>query len=170
MPLSLVPLTSDRFAMDSSAAEKCFDAFDRENCGVLSREQTQFAMAALIGVRPLQFEVDRLVEVSHSPEGVDKATFVTVMTSKLKAVDNEDVARMCFTLYDRNCRGFLLYEDLLLCFREVMPNISPQLVRTAFHLADRDGDGRISYGEFAAILNRHGAASLRSPPREDLLS
>ncbi|GBG28110.1 Calmodulin [Hondaea fermentalgiana] len=185
--------------MDAVAAARCFDAFDRGNKGWLTSQETEFAMAALLGLRPPRFEVARLVEASRARaergaqdesdqslaehheerdddngaeeekrktdrEGVDKETFLAAMSSKLCRVDQDDVIRATFAAFDVGCRGFLVYEDVLTCFRHVLPSVSPQLVKDAFALADRDNDGRVGYGEFALLMRSH-ANTERLQPR-----
>jgi hypothetical protein len=36
--------------------------------------------------------------------------------------------------------------------REHAPHVAPLVLRNAFHEVDRDGDGRVSYGDFVAMM------------------
>lgn len=145
--------------LDSANVAACFREFS-DGKGFLNKREVKFALTALFGVRPSKFELAEMMERigSVDPAGgagkvVYPDAFAAVVQEKAKRVDVLDLTRQLFCAFDVGGRGFLRFQDVLACFRQVWPSVSPQTVLDVFTIADRDGDGRIGYGEFQAIMN-----------------
>lgn len=57
-----------------------------------------------------------------------------------------------FTSLDRSCRGFLTLDDFLNAAQPLLPSMIPGMAERAFIAADKDKDGRVSYGDFVAFM------------------
>ncbi|CEG35497.1 ef-hand calcium-binding domain-containing protein 11 [Plasmopara halstedii] len=106
---------------------KCFAWSDRDNKGFLSAHDLKCAVAAALGVRPskLRFFGTRLVS-----------------TDLL-----EDVRRI-FKALDIRAQGFISLRSFQQACEMALPLGKHETLLCAFHEADRDGDGRVTYQDF----------------------
>ena len=89
---------------------------------------------------------------------VERDFFVRCMTEKMKDYDGDDTIRQMYAAFDVGCRGFLTLEDAVAVFSEVAPWCPLHTVEIAFRVADRNGDGRVGFAEFARVMEE-GARS-----------
>ncbi|XP_066264508.1 calmodulin-beta-like [Branchiostoma lanceolatum] len=86
-------------------------------------------------------------------EKIDFLEFLTMMEKRKEKIDASDVISEAFRVFDTNGDGFLSAEEL----RHVMTCLGQQLtdedVEDMVRLADKDGDGKINYAEFAAMMS-----------------
>jgi len=127
---------------------QCFEDFDSSKTGMLSRRDFEFALTALVGLRPSKTEVGLLL---GDQDHVTLSQFLSIVNKKYAVIQREDLIRQMFCAFDVGCRGFLSIEDVLSSFEQVFPSVSHRVVYDAFKAADRDGDSRVGYYEFVRI-------------------
>ena len=71
---------------------------------------------------------------------------------KMAVLDDTELIHRMFVAFDVQCKGFLVYNDCLRAFREILPHVQTKVVEEMFSEVDLDGDGRISYTDFEIML------------------
>ena len=85
---------------------------------------------------------------------VDHSQFHQALASHLRFRDPGSDVRLAFQALDRSCCGFLTLPDFISAAQAVAPHLAPGVLAEAFAEVDRDGDGRVSFRQFATLFAR----------------
>ncbi|KAM6467504.1 EF-hand calcium-binding domain-containing protein 11 isoform 1-T1 [Liasis olivaceus] len=133
---------------------KAFEACDENNKGYLNREDYKVAIVMLFGYKPSKVEVDSVMaSVKQNPFGLSLEEFLNLMTTKKVVHFYHSEIRQLFISFDRQCKGFLSFEDFKKAFSIVVPKLPERIIVEAFREVDQDSDGHISFNEFESAMN-----------------
>jgi len=133
--------------------KEAFSLFDKDADGSITSSELGTVMRAL-GQNPTEAELQDMVnEVDSDGNGsIDFPEFLSMMSRKMKEADSEEEIKEAFRVFDVNNNGFITAKEL----RKVMTNLGEKLtddeVEEMIKEADKDGDGRVNYEEFAAMM------------------
>lgn len=144
------------------AATSAFLEYDCGQKGHLLRHELRAAHVALFGWNISSLELDSLLPKGAEDDRVGLALpeFASAMVSRLLAQDPDDVIRRQFRALDTECKGFLSLADLQAAVEDVAPHMPHVTTRLVFSQIDSDGDGRVSYADFYAMMTAPHAAPL----------
>jgi Ca2+-binding EF-hand superfamily protein len=138
-----------------SAILTTFYQSDSGHKGYLTCQDVKVAILALFGYKPTKVEVNRLLQNEtvtlkdgSTVHGLTLDRFVSIMSSKMTARDEDEHIRQMFLAFDMQCRGFVTCDDLKKVFSIIAPHMPVDGIKSAFRELDRDGDGRVSYKDF----------------------
>ncbi|XP_075728385.1 calmodulin-like [Rhipicephalus microplus] len=126
---------------------------DRDGDGEISTKDLGVVMRAF-GENPTEAELKNMIAVLDVGGNgtVDFHEFAARVSAGALATPTEEEARKVFKQLDRDGNGFITADEL----RHFMIALGEQLpdghVDKMIRDADTDGDGRISYDEFSALL------------------
>jgi calmodulin len=132
---------------------EAFSLFDKNGDGEITTNELGTVMRSL-AQNPSESELqDMINEVDADNSGtIDFAEFLAMMARKMKETDSEEEIRDAFKVFDRDNNGYISAAEL----RHVMISIGEKLtneeVDEMIREADRGGDGRIDYQEFAQLM------------------
>jgi calmodulin len=143
------------------AATSAFLAYDCGQKGHLLRHELRAAHVALFGWKISSLELDSLLpkRAEAGTLGLELPEFCSAMVSRLLAQDPDDVVRRQFRALDTECKGFLSQADLEQAVADVAPHLPHATTRLVFSQIDSDGDGRVSYADFYAMMTAPPAAA-----------
>ncbi|KAM6467507.1 EF-hand calcium-binding domain-containing protein 11 isoform 4-T4 [Liasis olivaceus] len=104
--------------------------------------------------RWVKVEVDSVMaSVKQNPFGLSLEEFLNLMTTKKVVHFYHSEIRQLFISFDRQCKGFLSFEDFKKAFSIVVPKLPERIIVEAFREVDQDSDGHISFNEFESAMN-----------------
>ncbi|OQR86017.1 protein kinase [Achlya hypogyna] len=135
-----------------------FLLFDKDHNGSISREELGSALHAL-GQRLSEPEIDAIMKMADidGDGGISFEEFVAMMNSSLfkwGTIDEQDM-HVAFEIFDTNHDGFISADELAYVF-SMFGNASPVTEADVLDLMgtiDTNGDGKIDYNEFAALMS-----------------
>ncbi|KAJ3009710.1 EF-hand calcium-binding domain-containing protein 11 [Thoreauomyces humboldtii] len=137
-----VPLDDIRHVFRRSAQGKTY----------LTSDDFKVAMTGLLGYKPSKWErAHACKDVDMESQGMTLPTFVMVASSKLSHQDPDSTIRHAFLATDVGCHGFITHGDARRLFSS-FHSVPDHVVDEAFMLVDGNGDGRITYKEFEAMM------------------
>ena len=145
------------------AIKGAFDIADAKRNGFLMRKDYKIAVTALLGYKPSKYETDRLLSEHGEDQllsdgsmikGIPFETFKSLILPKMHQRDDDELIRQIFLALDVQCRGFLMIEEVIQGFNEVIPTIPQHQVKQFFKEIDMDEDGRISYKDFELMMKQ----------------
>lgn len=133
--------------------QEAFVVFDQNRDGEITKEELGAVLYAL-GQRPTVTEVQALIRsVDLDKSGtIDFDEFVKIFSSKL-TVDPEQELHEVFDIFDNNLDGFISDDELFSVLQKLGEQTSLAECKKMIAEADLNGDGRVDYREFKAILN-----------------
>merc|ERR1711976_505217 len=141
---------------DEQIAEfrEAFQLFDKDGNGYISTKELGVVMRSL-GQNPTENELmDMINEVDIDGRGtVDFPEFLNMMAKKIQNIDSGEEIREAFRVFDKNNSGTVSCSEI----KFVMMALEDKIAMTEAEVdemireADSDGDGHITYDEFAAM-------------------
>ncbi|XP_044499614.1 calcium-dependent protein kinase 24-like [Mangifera indica] len=133
--------------------KEIFYMMDKDNNGDLSFDELRDGLN-MIGHQVSDPDVKMLMEAADTDGNgcLSCEEFVT-MSVHLKKIENDEDLSQAFNYFDKDQNGFIEFDEL----REVLleDNLGPnneQIIRDILTDVDLDKDGRISFGEFRAMM------------------
>ena len=145
------------------AATVVFHDCDTGGKGFLTRHELRAAHIQLFGWHISAFDLDAL-QPKACPAAFELSDFCAYAVPKLLSQDPHDSVRRHFSALDPYCNGYITLDDLRNAAGEVAPHIPAATVRLLFCQVDSDGDGRVSFADFASLMEaarREAPASTR---------
>ena len=103
--------------------------------------------------------------------GIDLPHLCELMERRLALQEPDEVTRRAFRAFDEGAKGFISAHDFERVMAVVAPHLPRQTVSLVFGQVDSDGDGRVSYRDFHAMMvARPGGCAPLMPPRRQLES
>jgi calmodulin len=130
-----------------------FSLFDKDGSGDIDGSELMEVLAAL-GTPVSEAEAREMVaEVDADKSGsIDFPEFLTMMSKKLASDDLEDEVRLAFGRFDEDGSGFIDVPELQHAMKQLGEDMTVQEVKEMIAEADKDGDGLLSYEDFAATI------------------
>jgi calmodulin len=137
----------------SREVKEAFDMFDRDKDGKININELSNVMKAL-GYNLTEKEVSEIMgENDNDNDGKLKLEEVLfLVNNRSKEIDTEDELIEAFRLFDKEGKGYIGIDEikhLLLMLGESMSNEEIEEIITQ---ADLDGDGKVSYQDFAKLM------------------
>ena len=144
-------MTSQVSAELKAEYKQTFDMFDTDQSGRISSAELGQVMEQL-GQNPTEADLHAMVsEVDADGDGEINFEEFLMMMAKKENSDNDEI-RAAFEIFDKNQDGFISPTEL----RTVMESLGEVLteadIETMMKGADQNGDGQVSFDEFAVMM------------------
>ncbi|KAF3786188.1 putative calcium-binding protein [Nymphaea thermarum] len=143
---------------DEQLAElrEIFRSFDRNNDGSLTQLELGSLLRSL-GLKPSEEQLDALIQRADTNSNglVEFSEFVSLVSPELlssKSPYTDEQLRSLFSLFDRDGNGFITAAELAHSMNRLGHALTVEELTGMIKEADTDGDGRISYPEFAKAI------------------
>ena len=133
--------------------KEAFSLFDKDGDGSITCEELRTVMTSL-GQNPTTTDLQEMIqEVDSDGNGkIEFSEFLNMMAQKMSTRNFNDEALEAFNVLDKDGSGSISEAEL----RQIMNNIGEEItdeeIREMMNEADLDGDGQVSFKEFAAII------------------
>ena len=132
-------------------AREAFDLFDLEKRGRIGYHELKVALRAL-GFDVRKADALRLV-ASHGAQGaVAEDEFLEIVAEYTSKRDPEAELLKAFELFDEDRTGRISLRNMRRICRELGESLADEELQAMIDEFDGDGDGQISFVEFAAIM------------------
>ena len=84
--------------------------------------------------------------------GIELPRLCEAMTRKLALQEPDEVIRRAFRAFDPTAKGYISLADLETAVASVAPGLPTHTIELCFRQLDTDGDGRVSFRDFAAMM------------------
>lgn len=133
--------------------KEAFSLFDADADGNISPAELRNMMSSL-GYDPSRREIEELINEANlgGTGALDFPEFVNFLGRMMKVTKEEDVLQEAFRIFDRDQTGSINSSDLYRVLESVGEKISEVEVEHMIQRADGDGNGKISYQDFAQLI------------------
>lgn len=135
--------------------KEIFCRFDRDNDGSITELELGSLLRSL-GLKPNAQQVEALTQRADTNNNglIEFQEFVDLLAPELSKNSpySEDQLGALFRAFDRDGDGFITAAELAHSMARLGHALTVQELTEMIKEADTDGDGRISYSEFAAVL------------------
>lgn len=135
--------------------QEAFNLFDKDKDGTITTQELGTVMKSL-GQYPSENELrDLISEVDTDGNGViDFKEFLGMMARRMRDPDSEEELREAFKVFDKDGNGYISASEL----KQVMASLGEKLTTDELNEmmleADLNGDGQISFDEFAKMMGK----------------
>ncbi|KAK2154774.1 hypothetical protein LSH36_258g05110 [Paralvinella palmiformis] len=132
--------------------KEAFQMFDKDGDGTISTKELGIVMRSL-GQNPTESELQEIInEVDIDGNGkIDLDEFI-VMMARQQCLSPAELEQ-AFRMFDRDHDGFIDARELRHLLTNLGEKLTDQEVDEMIREVDVDGDGKVDYGEFVAMLN-----------------
>ena len=130
--------------------KQTFDMFDTDQSGRISTAELGKVMEQL-GQHPTETDLQAMVsEVDTDGDGeINFEEFLLMMAKKEN--DNDEI-RAAFEIFDKNHDGFISPTELRTVMESLGEVLSEEDIDVMMKGADQNGDGQVSFEEFAVMM------------------
>uniref|UniRef100_A0A8D8SG57 Calmodulin n=1 Tax=Cacopsylla melanoneura TaxID=428564 RepID=A0A8D8SG57_9HEMI len=133
-----------------------FLLLDKNEDGRVTLEELDNVMRSL-GQRLNQRELRELICKMSSPEEGEGDSFqfeefLRMTMEEMEVVEEEDVLKKAFKVFDQNSDGFISTLEMLNVMNQLGEKLTEQEVDAMLQEADLNGDGVVDYYEFVTVL------------------
>jgi len=145
---------------DLKSLYKKFRSIDKDGNGTLSSDE--FLAIPELAANPLLERVISIFDADGNSQ-VDFTEFITALSTFHVGTDEEKL-RFIFRVYDINADGYITNGELFKVLKAMVGNnltevqLQQIVDKTILH-ADKDGDGKISFDEFLAMVGDDSSIS-----------
>jgi Ca2+-binding EF-hand superfamily protein len=142
------------FMLDERKIKEMFDLFDADGGGSIDVAELTQALVAL-GISDTKDEIDRLVQqIDADGSGeIEFSEFVEVMRKLEEQRDSAGEMYKAF-LYFSNGHDRITLSDLRKVSLEIPDEQTEQMLREMLAVADRDGDGVVTFQDFRSMMTQ----------------
>ena len=133
--------------------KEAFSLFDKDGDGSISCDELRTVMTSL-GENPTTMELEEMIqEVDSDGNGqIEFSEFLTMMAQKMGTRSFNDEALEAFKVLDKDGSGSISESELRQIMSNIGEDITDEEIKEMMNEADLDGDGQVSFKEFAAII------------------
>ena len=133
--------------------KEAFSLFDKDGDGSISCDELRTVMTSL-GENPTTIELEEMIqEVDSDGNGqIEFSEFLTMMAQKMGTRSFNDEALEAFKVLDKDGSGSISESELRQIMSNIGEDITDEEIKEMMNEADLDGDGQVSFKEFAAII------------------
>lgn len=132
-----------------------FAMFDRDGSGSIERSELLYAMSQF-GEEPTKEEIDEMILlVDENGDGeIDFDEFLTLMRLRMgdSGEEAEQNLRDVFNVFDADGSGFIDHNEMRTICAKLAQDLTDEEINQLIEVADKDGDGEISFEEFKTLL------------------
>lgn len=140
---------------DISELKDAFAIFDKDNDGFIRKAEMRDILISL-GKDGTEEEVRKVLEVADTDgDGmINFPEFLNMMANNLNQaqVDAENQLEHMFKIIDRDQDGFITHSEMKRAIEEMGDTTTDAEVNEMIRKADSDGDGKLTFEEFSAIM------------------
>eukprot|EP00298_Acanthocystis_sp_HF-20_P029358 c8233_g1_i1.p1 GENE.c8233_g1_i1~~c8233_g1_i1.p1 ORF type:complete len:152 (+),score=58.79 c8233_g1_i1:51-506(+) len=131
-----------------------FSLFDTENKGVITINNIQQVMSTL-GQNLTNTKLkDMISDIDGNGTGrVDFNEFVQKLAYSQVSLDPKTELKEAFRVFDPNMTGFVTAESVFKGMKNLRMDITKEEAEKMIALADKKGNGVVSFDEFCAVIN-----------------
>ncbi|RLN94626.1 hypothetical protein BBJ28_00012142 [Nothophytophthora sp. Chile5] len=138
--------------------KEAFALFDKDESGGIDREELQ-AMLLALGQHLSSSEVDSIMQQADTDgdEKISFTEFVSMMNQRLfrRGELTSGDLKAAFDIFDENHDGFISSAELEHMLHLLSKkSVSSDEIRKLIQAADKNGDGKIDYDEFCALMQQ----------------
>ncbi|XP_033736475.1 calmodulin-A-like isoform X1 [Pecten maximus] len=135
--------------------EAAFSIFDTDNDGCITTDELATVMRSMGGVTTEEELQEMIQEADADGSGdIDLEEFLALMAKKMKDTDSEEDLKQAFKVFDKDNNGHISQVELRIVMTNLGEKMDDDEVEEMIKEADLDGDGRINYSEFVAMMTR----------------
>merc|ERR1719510_2369085 len=140
-------------AEDLATLKEAFTVYDKNNDGTITTKELSTVMRSL-GQNPTDAEVQDLInEVDVDGSGaLDFSEFCLMMVKKMSESNTDNETQEAYRVFDKEKEGFISRAELRMIFAALPERLTEEEIEEMLEVADEDGNGRIEYREFKAML------------------
>ena len=133
--------------------KEAFSLFDKDGDGSISCDELRTVMTSL-GENPTTMELEEMIQgVDSDGNGqIEFSEFLTMMAQKMGTRSFNDEALEAFKVLDKDGSGSISESELRQIMSNIGEDITDEEIKEMMNEADLDGDGQVSFKEFAAII------------------
>merc|ERR1712136_290509 len=135
-------------AAEHELLENLFSSMNTSGSGVLRPMELVEIMKSEFGVEIPEEALKRQLELKDE-DGLDLDEFKHMMAIQMKKKLTVDDVKMSFNAFDLNQDGYIDKEELGKAMAQIGFHMQPDELDEMIKDADKDGDGKISFNEFA---------------------
>jgi len=135
--------------------KEIFDKFDLDHSGDISTSELSTVLKSL----GQNYTIDELKEIVASVDidgsgTIDFNEFVNLVMLQRENAKREQELKQAFSVFDRDGNGYISCAELKFVMQTLCPDITEEEAHGMIAEGDCDGDGQISYEEFAKLINK----------------
>ncbi|KAL3873880.1 hypothetical protein ACJMK2_036963 [Sinanodonta woodiana] len=146
---------------------EAFRLFDPDGDGTITSLELGMVMR-VIGQNPTEAELqDMINEVDQDGNGtIEFEEFVAMMATRSRQQEgSDDIMRKTFAVFDRDKTGYITSNNLRTVLKNIGMRFSARVVQEMINEVDSDGDGKVNYEEFKAMMTSKGTY-MKKPKQE----
>mmetsp|Transcript_22816 Transcript_22816/g.31302 ORF Transcript_22816/g.31302 Transcript_22816/m.31302 type:complete len:149 (+) Transcript_22816:56-502(+) len=135
---------------------EAFQLFDYERRGELDIESINFALRGLGIDLPQNESLESWIQEIGltDSKSLDLESFMRLVKLKMVAKDSPEEIRKAFELFDLDHQGAITLENLKAVSLMLGESTDTKILQDMIKEADRDGDGKVSFDEFKAVMEQ----------------
>ena len=138
-----------------STFKEVFTLFDKKEEGFISPKELGTVLR-LLGMRLNNNEVKDIIDQIDINENgkIEFSEFLSIMDHKMKRSAEEERVHKVFDRFDQSQKGFISNADVSAVMTDLGEKLTNQEISEMMNEADINKDGKISYTEFVAMLEK----------------
>ena len=148
-------MTNNKALTDEQIADckEAFSLFDKNGDGSITCDELRTVMTSL-GENPTTSDLEEMIqEVDSDGNGkIEFSEFLTMMTRKMGTRSFNDEALEAFKVLDKDGSGSISESELRQIMNNIGEDVTDEEIKEMMNEADLDGDGQVSFKEFAAMI------------------
>ncbi|KAL4237920.1 hypothetical protein ACF0H5_002630 [Mactra antiquata] len=147
--------------------QRAFDLFDPDGDGTITTLELGTIMR-VIGQNPTEAELQDMVnEVDEDGNGtIEFDEFVKMMASKTNS--KEDFTQETFAVFDPDKKGYITADALKRVMANLGEDLPDDVIQEMINKVDTDGDGKVGFEEFVAMLEAPDETQLKRSATDTL--
>eukprot|EP00800_Vazella_pourtalesii_P021360 TRINITY_DN78_c2_g1_i1.p1 TRINITY_DN78_c2_g1~~TRINITY_DN78_c2_g1_i1.p1 ORF type:complete len:322 (-),score=75.71 TRINITY_DN78_c2_g1_i1:941-1858(-) len=135
--------------------KKAFSYFDIDGNGSITVSELKQVLIGL-GEDPTDQEItDMISDVDEDRNGtIEFPEFLVMMARQLREVDENEELKKAFNVMDIDHDGFITKSELSEAMKILGHNLTEEEVETMIKDADKNGDNKVDFDEFVAIMKQ----------------
>jgi len=152
----LAKMTNSLAELQIAEFKEAFDEFDKDGSGTISTKELLGVMRSM-GQNPTEDELLALVmEVDINGDGtLDFPEFLEMMKQKANEDNQMEDLKEAFRIFDQDRDGYIDMKELKKVTMMLGTMLTKEEVAEFMGEADVDGNGKLDYNEFIAMMTRY---------------